>query len=260
MGREKRNQRSTIHRNKGIFLVFEHYLALTCFYIKYSTNYKERNNAVEQKIMYAGNSNKSLYLSVESSLKKLRTEYIDLLYVHWYDWHTSIEEIMRSLHALVMQRKVLYLVCFRLIWYSDFIILTFFKGISDSPAWVVAKANQYARDHALTPFVVYQGRWNIMDREFEREIIPMARSEGLALAPWAVLAGGKIRTDAEEERRRQTGEKGRVIFEPSWERNDHEKAVCRALEKVAFEIGAKNITSGKYPMKLHANIYLFERF
>jgi len=60
--------------------------------------------------MYTGNSNKSLYLSVEASLKKLRTEYIDLLYVHWYDWHTSIEEIMRSLHALVMQRKVLYLV------------------------------------------------------------------------------------------------------------------------------------------------------
>jgi aryl-alcohol dehydrogenase-like predicted oxidoreductase len=46
------------------------------------------------------------------------------------------------------------------------------------PAWVVAKANQYARDNALTPFVVYQGAWNVMDRSFEREIIPMARSEG----------------------------------------------------------------------------------
>ena len=46
------------------------------------------------------------------------------------------------------------------------------------PAWVVAKANQYARDHALTPFIIYQGLWNIMDRSFEREIIPMALSEG----------------------------------------------------------------------------------
>ena len=46
------------------------------------------------------------------------------------------------------------------------------------PAWVVAKANQYARDHALTPFIIYQGLWNIMDRSLEREVIPMARSEG----------------------------------------------------------------------------------
>ena len=52
------------------------------------------------------------------------------------------------------------------------------KGVSDTPAWVVSKANQYARDHAMTPFVIYQGAWNVMERSFEREIIPMARSEG----------------------------------------------------------------------------------
>jgi len=52
------------------------------------------------------------------------------------------------------------------------------QGISDAPAWVVSRANQYARDHALTPFVIYQGLWNIMHRAFEREIIPMARAEG----------------------------------------------------------------------------------
>ena len=50
--------------------------------------------------------------------------------------------------------------------------------MSDTPAWIVSKANQYARDHAMTPFVVYQGAWNVMERSFEREIIPMARSEG----------------------------------------------------------------------------------
>ena len=119
------------------------------------------------------------------------------------------------------------------------------QGVSDTPAWVVSQANQYARDHALTPFVIYQGKWNVMDRSFEREIIPMARSNGLALAPWSVLASGKIRTDEEEEKRRQTGEKGRVIFDPNWERNEKEKAVCKALEKVGAEIGAKHITSGK---------------
>ena len=72
---------------------------------------------------------------------------------------------------------------------------------------------------------------------------------GMALAPWKVLAGGKIRTDEEEEKRRQTGEKGRTFgLSPSivWERNENEKTVCKALEKVAAEIGAKHITSGIY--------------
>ena len=68
----------------------------------------------------------------------------------------------------------------------------------------------------------------------------------MALAPWNVLAGGKIRTDEEEERRRQTGENGRTLalVGTGWERNEKEKAVCKALEKVAAEVGAKHITSG----------------
>jgi len=72
----------------------------------------------------------------------------------------------------------------------------------------------------------------------------MARSEGLALLPYNVLAEGKIRTDEEEERRRQTGEKGRVLLNPNWERTEKQKLVCKALEKVAGEVGAKNITAG----------------
>lgn len=59
-----------------------------------------------------------------------------------------------------------------------------------------------------TPFVIYQGAWNVLQRDFERDIIPMARAEGLALAPWNVLAAGKLRTDEEEEKRRKTGENG----------------------------------------------------
>jgi aryl-alcohol dehydrogenase-like predicted oxidoreductase len=67
---------------------------------------------------------------------------------------------------------------------------------------------------------------------------------GLALAPWNVLARGKFRTDAEEEKRRQTGEKGRAMGE-TWERNETERKVSYALEKVAAEVGAKHITSGQ---------------
>lgn len=63
-----------------------------------------------QKIHFAGNGTKSLHLSVKASLQKLRTDYIDILYCHWYDWDTSVEELMNSLHNLVVSGKVLYLV------------------------------------------------------------------------------------------------------------------------------------------------------
>ena len=67
---------------------------------------------------------------------------------------------------------------------------------------------------------------------------------GLALAPWDVLAAGRLRTDAEEERRRQTGEKGRMIARPDWERSEDEKKMSAALEKVAKEVGTEHITAG----------------
>ncbi|KAI5115043.1 hypothetical protein M0805_001885, partial [Coniferiporia weirii] len=163
---------------------------------KYSTNYKRGRDDIKIKVNFTGNNGKSLKLSVEESLKKLRTSYIDILYMHW---------------------KVLYL------------------GISDSPAWVVAYANRYAMDHGKTPFVIYQGAWNVMARSFERDIIPMARTLGLALAPWNVLAAGRLRTDAEEARRAESGEKGRTTMR-DWLRNEDEKKMSAALEKVAKEV------------------------
>ncbi len=195
---------------------------------QYTSNCKRGNDANAQKVNYVGNSTKSMHISVEASLKKLRTSYIDILYVHWWDYETSIPEVMDSLHNLVAAQKVLYL------------------GISDTPAWVVSQANQYAVDHGKTPFVVYQGKWSILERSFEREIIPMARSLGMALSPFGVLGQGKLRTDEEEERRKETGEKGRLVWGPNWERNEVEVKVCKALEKVAAEVGVgSNITAGE---------------
>ena len=72
----------------------------------------------------------------------------------------------------------------------------------------------------------------------------MARSEGLALCPWGVLAGGKIRTDAEEDARRATGENGRSLMGRGWERNEDERKMAGVLEKIAGEVGAKNIQAG----------------
>jgi aryl-alcohol dehydrogenase-like predicted oxidoreductase len=78
-------------------------------------NYKRGKDEYTHKVNYSGNHAKSLHISVEASLKKLRTSYIDVLYVHFWDWTTSVEEIMNALHNLVVQGKVLYLVpCFPL--------------------------------------------------------------------------------------------------------------------------------------------------
>lgn len=187
---------------------------------------------------YTGNNAKSLKVSVDASLRKLRTDYIDIFYVHWWDWNTSIKEVMDNLHNLVAAGKVLYL------------------GASDMPAWVVAYANQYAEAQGKTPFVIYQGAWNVMERSFEREIIPMARTLGLALAPWNVLAAGKLRTDAEEQRRIESGEKGRMLS-GDWLRNENEKKMSAALEKVAKEVGTEHITAVAIAYVMQKTPYVF---
>ena len=93
--------------------------------------------------------------------------------------------------------------------YTDGSVWFASQGISDTPAWVVSAANTYAKDHGKTPFVIYEGSWSILDREIEREVLPMCRQFGLAISPWNVLYGGTIRIDEEENKRRQTGEAGK---------------------------------------------------
>ncbi|KAK0492401.1 NADP-dependent oxidoreductase domain-containing protein [Armillaria luteobubalina] len=206
---------------------------------KYTGNHKHGDNSITQKVHYVGNGSKSMYLSVEVSLKKLHTDYIDILYIQWWDWDTSIREVMDNLHYLVSLCKVLYL------------------GISNAPAWVVTQANQYALDHGKMPFIVYQGRWNVMERSFEREIIPMAREFGMALAPWDVLAAGRFRMDKEEKKHKETGEKGRTISCPDWERNEIEVKMSKALEAIAAEVGAVgNLTAVAIAYVMHKTPYV----
>ena len=92
--------------------------------LKYSTNFK-RGEGPEfgQKAMYTGNSLKAMHVSVDASLKKLRTNYIDLLYIHWWDYSTGVEEVMNGLHNLVVQGKVLYLVSSTYIYAVMYVIL-----------------------------------------------------------------------------------------------------------------------------------------
>lgn len=197
---------------------------------KFTTPYRNYDigpaakGGVPQTVNYSGNHKRSLHMSVRDSLKKLKTEYIDLLYLHWWDHTTSIEEVMDSLHILVEQGKVLYL------------------GISDTPAWIVSAANEYAKSKGKTQFSVYQGRWNIMLRDFERDIIPMALHYGMALAPWDVLGGGKFQTKKQVEERKKAGEGLRSIM-GSGEQTEQEVKISAALEKVAEQHGGVSITA-----------------
>jgi aryl-alcohol dehydrogenase-like predicted oxidoreductase len=190
---------------------------------KFTTDYKSHKLGKGKTPNHCGNHKRSLHMSVRDSLKKLQTDWIDILYIHWWDHTTSIEEIMDSLHLLVQQGKVLYL------------------GVSDTPAWIVSAANYYARAHGKTPFSIYQGRWNVMLRDFERDIIPMARHFGMALAPWAVAGSGKFQTKAQLEERKKKGEGLRSMR--GAEQSEDEVKMSEALQKVAKEHGIESVTA-----------------
>ncbi|KAF7334762.1 putative Aryl-alcohol dehydrogenase [Mycena sanguinolenta] len=191
----------------------------------YSTNFKARNDGVVQKVHYVGNNIKSMHISVEASLKKLRTTYIDILYVHWWDWDTSIEEVMNG--SIISSFRA-----------------RFYTSVSPTRrhGWSLKRISMRATMERPRSSSIRAGGTS-SDRSFEREIIPMARAHGLALAPWLVVGAGKFRTDAEEERMRAAGEKGRIIFNPQWERTEDEKKVSKALEKVAAEVGTKSLAA-----------------
>lgn len=190
---------------------------------KFTSDYRSHKLGKGRTPNTCGNHKRSLHMSVRDSLKKLQTDWIDILYLHWWDWTTSIEEVMDSLHTFVEQGKVLYL------------------GISDTPAWIVSAANTYAKAHGKTPFSIYQGRWNVLLRDFEREIIPMARQFGMALAPWDVLGGGHFQTKEAMEERKKTGEGIRSMMGQG--QSEDEVKISEALAKVAAEHGIKSVTA-----------------
>lgn len=190
---------------------------------KYTSDYASYALGKGNAANHCGNHKRSMMMSVRDSLRKLDTEWIDLLYVHWWDHTTSIEEMMDSLHLLVTQGKVLYL------------------GASDMPAWVVAAANSYAKAHGKTPFSIYQGRWNVMLRDLEREVIPMARHFGMAIAPWDVLGGGHFQSTKKMEERKEKGEALRSMF--TQDQTPDEVRMSEALSKVADEHGIESVTA-----------------
>ncbi|MGX1808489.1 aldo/keto reductase [Nocardia sp. NPDC055321] len=153
-----------------------------------------------------GNHRKNLVASLEQSLRRLRTDYLDVYWVHVWDQRTPIQETLRALDDMVRAGKILHI------------------GISDAPAWVVAQANTIAELRGWTEFAGLQVPYNLLQRDAERELLPMAEAFGLSVTAWAPLAQGRL-----------TGVAGNRS-DPST-LTGHDLATATAVTEVAADLG-----------------------
>lgn len=174
---------------------------------------------------YSGNNRKSLALAVDASLRKLRTDYIDLLYVHFWEFRTPIEELMRGLDDMVTSGKVLYL------------------AASNFPAWKVSEANTLADFRGWNRFIGLQARYSMVERTAERDIVPMAAEMGLTVLPWGPLGSGVLtgkykaedRVEAEAEVEADGTRRPQVVKGSLSDRN---LVIVEEVLKVAEEVSA----------------------
>ena len=153
-----------------------------------------------------GLSRKAIMNAIDASLKRLGTDYIDLYQIHRWDPHTPVEETMEALHDVVKAGKARYL------------------GASSMWAWQFAKANAVAR----TPFVSMQDHYNLLQREEEREMLPLCADQGVGVLPWSPLARGRLARpwDTSTERS-ETDAFGKSLYA------DSDRDIVAAVEKVA---------------------------
>jgi len=137
-----------------------------------------------------GNHRKNLVQSLEASLERLGTEYIDLYWVHAWDGSTGIAEVMRALDDQIRLGKILHI------------------GVSNAPAWVISAANTLAEERGWTPFTAMQLHYNLVERSIEREHFALANAQNMAITPWSPLAGGlltgKFNRDADRSAQKGT--------------------------------------------------------
>jgi aryl-alcohol dehydrogenase-like predicted oxidoreductase len=172
-----------------------------------------------------GDHRKSMVRSVEGSLARLQTDYIDLLYLHLWDGTTSVEEVLRAMDDLVRAGKVLYV------------------GISDAPAWQVSRMQAIADLRGWSPLVALEIEYSLIERTGERDLIPMASEMGLGVIPWSPLGRGVLTgkytsrdldqgadsTDVEGARNSAGAMNGSL--------NDHSLAIAEVVKTVATELG-----------------------
>ncbi|MBV9651954.1 MAG: aldo/keto reductase [Pseudonocardiales bacterium] len=163
----------------------------------------------------AGSHRKNLRHSLETSLRRLRTDYIDVYWVHLWDQHTPIEETMQALDDQVRAGKILYI------------------GISNAPAWVVSRANTLTELRGWSSFVGLQVPYSLLVRDIERELLPMAAASGLSVAAWGPLAGGVL--SGKFTSGAPPAGPTRIAAETI---GDRERAVSTLVSEVATELGA----------------------
>jgi aryl-alcohol dehydrogenase-like predicted oxidoreductase len=184
-------------------------------YIVLATKYTLSNTTKDPN--RSGNHRKNLVQSVEGSLRRLKTEYIDLLWVHAYDFLTPVEEMMRALDDLVRQGKVLYL------------------GISDAPAWVTARANTMAELRNWTPFIGSQLEYNLTERTPERDLLPMAKELGIGTVAWSPLSAGLL--TGKYQKKRGEGSGGRMEGANTYRFNERNFAIVDVVLQEAQKLG-----------------------
>lgn len=174
----------------------------------------------------AGNGRKSMRTAVEASLRRLRTDYLDLYWVHAWDFTAPVEEVIRGLDDLVRAGKVLHV------------------GASDTPSWVMARANTLAAWHGWSPFVAAQVPYSLARRDVERDLLPFCRLNDVAALPWSPLAGGVLsgKYDEEDIRRERELIETKRANTPASERRivgltPEKLRVAAAVTRVAKEAG-----------------------
>ncbi|WP_020536769.1 aldo/keto reductase [Lewinella cohaerens] len=161
----------------------------------------------------SGNHRKNLVQSVEQSLRRLNTDYIDLLWVHAYDYLTPIDEMMRALDDLVAQGKILYI------------------GISDAPAWVTARANTIAEFRGWSRFIGNQLEYNLTERTPERDLLPMSKELGLGVVAWSPLAAGILTGKYNKDNGKGSG--GRMEGTTSYRLNERNYNIAATVVEIA---------------------------
>lgn len=144
---------------------------------------------MKQRPNSGGLSRKAIFHQVEQSLKRLQMDYIDLYIIHRWDYHTPIEETMKTLHDLVVSGKVRYI------------------GASAMYAWQFAKAQAVAEKNGWTKFVSMQNHLNLLYREEEREMMPLCADQKIAVTPYSPLAAGRLTRDWGAETKRYLTDK-----------------------------------------------------
>ncbi len=166
-----------------------------------------------------GNHRKNMVRSLEASLKRLGTDYIDLYWVHAWDFTTPVAEVMRALDDMVRAGKVLYV------------------GVSDTPAWIVSQANTLAESRGWTPFVGLQIEYSLIERTPERDLLPMARALDMAVTPWAVLGAGMLSGKYNARDKEILESKDARLSEKSVKLNERNFAIAEEVVRIAKEIG-----------------------